>query len=171
MKTMTILSLMAMAVLLGCDKDDDDDNNVTGVDREFTMRAAMGNYAEIDAGKTAAAKAIDAGIREFGQMMVTDHGNAGSELKSIAGRLGLYAPDSLDAEHVALKNQLSTLTGREFDSVYIHAQVKDHQKTIALFEQESDNGNNDELVAFANKTLPHLRHHLHKADSLANNYE
>jgi len=162
---------LAAFAFAGCDKDDDDNNDINGTDRDFAMRAAMGNYAEIDAGQAAATKASDGEIKAFGQMMVTDHSGAGAELKSIASSLGLYAPDSLDAEHVALKAQLNGLSGRAFDSVYIHAQVKDHQKTIALFEQESRDGDHSQLVNFANKTLPHLREHLDKANSLAADYD
>lgn len=165
-------SLLALFVLLSCDKDDDDnDRDLNQTDRNFTTKATMANFAEIDAGQLAATKATEMGIRMFGQMMVTDHTTAKAELKNIAMSLGLYAPDSLDAEHVALKNQLMAATGREFDSIYIHSQVKDHQAAIALFELQRMNGDNEQLRDYAEETLPHLQHHLHMADSLANYYQ
>jgi putative membrane protein len=162
--------ILTMVVLsYACSKSDD--TTITSeMDRSFILQASMGNKAEIDAGQTASAKATDAGIKSFGQMMVTDHSDALSKLKTVAGSLGAYAPDSLDAEHVALKNQLASATGRAFDSIYIWAQVKDHQKTIVLFETEISSGNHTEVVAYANNTLPHLRHHLQQADSLSKKY-
>lgn len=170
MKKLFIPLSLVVVFLIACDKNDDNPNDINSTDRSFTTAAAMGNTAEIDAGTAAAAKAESAGIREFGAMMVADHGMAQSELKSIASQLNLRAPDSLDAEHTALKAQLASLSGREFDSVYIHAQVRDHERTIDLFEDLVDDGDNHQLRAFANKTLPHLRHHKHMADSLANTF-
>jgi len=96
---------------------------------------------------------------------------AGSKLKPIASGLGLYAPDSLDAKHVALKGQLSLLSGRAFDSVYIHSQVEDHQAAIDLFEDQVADGKQQDLKNFANETLPNLRMHKAHADSLANLYK
>jgi len=158
--------------LIACDKDDDDDNETYNQqDKNFAMMASMSNYAEIDAGQTASTKGTNAGIREFGSMMVRDHTKAGQELKPITSGLGLYSPDSLDAKHVALKAQLATLTGRAFDSVYIHSQVEDHQAAIDLFTDESEDGKQADLKNFATKTLPNLKMHKMHADSLANLYK
>ncbi|RYY10306.1 MAG: DUF4142 domain-containing protein [Chitinophagaceae bacterium] len=171
MKTKLLMAFLAISVMSGCDKDDDDDqNNISTNDRDFTMKANMANHAEVDAGQLAATKGMEAGVRDFGAHMVADHTTAKLELKDIATSLGVYAPDSLDAEHVQLKAQLMLLSGRAFDSVYIHSQVKDHQKAIALFEAQAGSGENRRLIDYANKQLPHLRMHLHTADSLAAEY-
>jgi putative membrane protein len=155
--------------LVACDKDDDDETETYNTqDKNFAMMAAMSNYAEIDAGSVASTKATNAGVKAFGQMMVMDHTKASAELKTLTSSIGLYSPDSLDAKHVALKAQLASLTGRAFDSVYIHSQVEDHNAAIDLFEDESDEGKNQSLKNFANATLPNLRMHKAHADSLAN---
>src|SRR5215207_7791198 len=142
-KTLLLYAVSAAVILVSCDKDDDDDTVVNSTDRNFTVMAAIANTAEVDAGQLAATKATDGGIRAYGQMMVADHGPAQAELKTIAAGLGLRAPDSLDAEHVALKAQLMAATGRQFDSLYIHSMVKDHQKAIDLFTNEKNQGNNN----------------------------
>lgn len=175
MKKLRLIPLaIGLAVsFIACDKDDDDDDNeiYNQQDKNFAMMAAMNNYAEIDAGQTASTKAQNNGVKAFGAMMVMDHTMAGNKLKPIASGLGLYAPDSLDAKHVALKAQLASLTGRAFDSVYIHAQVEDHRATIELFEDEVSDGKQQDLKNFANETLPNLRMHKAHADSLANIYK
>ena len=169
MKTLAVAIASCSLILFACDKDNDD-NDINNTDRNFTMMAQMSNFAEIDAGSLASAKAQNEGIRMFGQHMVTEHTQAKTELMSLAQGLSLNAPDSLDAEHVALKAQLMAASGRMFDSIYIHAQVRDHQKTIALFEDQVDDGENDRLQDYARAKLPHLREHLAKADSLAKNF-
>jgi putative membrane protein len=170
-KMLGIGLLCSIGFIAACDKDDDDNEAAyNDVDRNFTMKAAMSNFAEIDAGQLAASKGQSTGIREYGTMMVADHTDASSKLKSHASNLGLPAPDSLDAEHVALKTQLTAATGRMFDSLYIHSQVKDHQTAISLFETEVRDGRAGELKSFAEATLPKLRMHKAHADSLAKNY-
>lgn len=173
MKNYLVGCLLAAALFTGCDKDDDDanDTDVNNLDREFVLKASMANTAEIDAGQLAAANGTNEGIISFGQMMVTDHSAAKTDLQNIAADLQLYAPDSLDERHVMLKAQLMTLSGRAFDSVYIHSQVQDHQEAIALFEREADDGDNDRLENYARSLLPHLRNHLRVADSLAAFYQ
>jgi putative membrane protein len=168
MKKYVLIAVTAL-LFLSCDKNDD--NDVNNTDRDFTMKASMGNTAEVDAGQSASVKGTDAGVRMFGQMMVTDHTDAETQLKALASSFSLSAPDSIDAAHVALKTQLMSLSGRAYDSVYIKSQVQDHQTTISLFENEVNNGNNQQLINHANTLLPKLRMHKHMADSLANYYQ
>lgn len=169
-------SLMACALvafLFSCDKDDDENlpsNNISTADRNFVQQAAMGNQAELETSQLALTRGDDTAIRSFAQMMITDHQMAGSRLDSIATSLGLSTPDSLDAEHVALKAQLDTLSGRAFDSVYINTQVSDHQENITLFQGQRDNGTNQRLKDFAGSVLPSLQMHLQLADSISNRY-
>lgn len=161
--------VLTACMLSGCDKDDDDNGDGTGIndtDRQFVMMASMSNYAEIQEGQLAAVKAENEGIADYGQMMVTDHTTAGTELKTIATRLGLQAKDSLDQAHVMLMDTLESLSARAFDSVYIRSQVADHQKAISIFQNEAQNGQHQDLKKFATDLLPHLEMHLHHADSL-----
>jgi putative membrane protein len=57
-------------------------------------------------------------------------------------------------------------TGAAFDRGFIEAQVKAHQEAIALFEKQSNSGNDGDLKAFAQKQLPALRNHLKQAQDL-----
>src|SRR4051794_8247809 len=123
MKKYVIVCFCAAVILWSCDKNDNDNQtNINNTDRNFVLQASMANTAEIGAGQLAVSKA-SAPIAAYGQTMVMDHTQADSSLKSIATSVNLPAPDSLDAEHATLKNQLMSLAGRDFDSVYIHSQV------------------------------------------------
>ena len=140
---------------------------VNDTDREFALKAGMGNTAEVEAGAMAAEKSTNKDIKDFGSMMVKDHGDAQAKLKGIASSLSLNAPDSVDQEHKDMKTKLSGLSGKAFDTEYIAAQVKDHSATIALFEKEISNGINAQLKEFASATLPHIKMHLEKAEGIA----
>ena len=77
-------------------------------------------------------------MRDYAQRMVKDHQAADAKLKKIAGRGRTSTlPQSLDAEHQALKEKLSDLQGAAFDREYAKAMAKGHDKAVALFESAS----------------------------------
>jgi putative membrane protein len=62
---------------------------------------------------------------------------------------------------------LNSLSGRSFDTAYINSQIKDHQKTLSIFQMEINDGDNQNVRNYASKYLPHIQMHLQKADSLS----
>ncbi len=129
----------------------------------FMMRAAEGGMAEVEAGKMAAAKAQNPEVKQFGQQMVAEHTRANNELKALAGKKTVTLPTDLDPTHKAMAAKLNGLSGAEFDKEYMRGQVEDHEKTVALFQAQADNGTDAEAKAFAVKTLPNLKMHLDMA--------
>lgn len=129
-------------------------------DTAFAAKAAVGGMAEVALGKMAAAKGSDAQVKDFGSIMVTDHGKANAELMNIAKGKNLTLPAGLDAEHQAKSDSLGKLSGADFDKAYVAAMVEGHKKTLALMQSEAANGKNAELKAFAAKTAPVVQMHL-----------
>jgi putative membrane protein len=99
-------------------------------------------------------------VKDFGDMMVMDHGKANAELKSIAKGKNIMLPAGLDAEHQAKSDSLSKLSGKDFDIAYVNAMIDGHKKTLALMQSEANNGTDAELKAFAAKTAPVVQTHL-----------
>jgi putative membrane protein len=168
------VSVVFLAVaMVGCDKNDDNNNDNTDNtafnqnDSAFILNASMSNFAEISAGQAAAERGNDTTVSNFGNRMVTEHILAGQQLDSVLAGSGLTTKDSLDQAHLMLMDSLQTLTGIQFDTVYINSQIRDHQMAISLFQNEASNGNNDKLKSFANDMLPHLNDHLENAQSIA----
>jgi putative membrane protein len=141
--------------------------DVPAEDAAFSKDAAVASLAEIELGKLAAAKGADPEVKDFGRQMQTDHGKANDELKGIAKTEGIALPAGLDAEHRALYDRLSKLSGAEFDREYVKAMVDGHTKVAAKFEREADQGQDARLRDFARKTLPVTQQHLAMAKSLA----
>ena len=150
------------------------DNSATGTtgtsstasvsDDQFARKAAQGGLAEVELGRLASQKAESPDVKQFAQQMVTDHTQANQQLKQAAPSMNV--PDTLDAEHQALKDKLSSLSGKEFDREYMKAQLKDHQEAISLFRSESDNGQG-QLKSFAATTLPKIEDHARMARDIA----
>jgi putative membrane protein len=136
-------------------------------DRDFATKAGIANTAEIEVGQLAAQKGNDPGVKEFGSMMINEHGEAQAGLKTAVAGSGMSIADSVDQKHTALKTKLSGLSGKSFDREYIKAMVNGHKEVVALFENEISNGSHAGLKQFAQNTLPHIKMHLEKADSLS----
>lgn len=129
-------------------------------DTVFAAKAAVGGMAEVALGKMAASKGTDAQVKDFGNMMITDHGKANDELKNIATAKNISLPASLDAEHQAKSDSLSKLSGKDFDKGYVEVMIEGHKKTLALMQSEAANGKDAELKAFAAKSAPVVQMHL-----------
>jgi putative membrane protein len=135
--------------------------------QSFATQAAVIGKAEIELGQLAAQKSQDKNVREYAQRMVKDHKAADAKLKKIADQENLTLPQSLDAEHEALKQKLSGLQGAAFDREYAKAMAKGHDKAVALFESASQASQMPaELKEFAAATLPTLKEHKDMAHSL-----
>lgn len=129
-------------------------------DTTFAAKAAVGGMAEVALGKIAAAKSSDANIKDFGNMMVTDHSKANNELMAIDKAKNITLPATLDAEHQAKSDSLSKLSGKDFDKAYVAAMIEGHKKTLALMQSEAANGQDADLKAFAAKTARVVQTHL-----------
>src|SRR5687768_2570859 len=79
--------------------------------QSFVTQAAVIGKAEIELGQLAVQNSKDKSVRDYAQRMVKDHQAADAKLKKIAGQENLQLPQSLDAEHQALKEKLSGLQG------------------------------------------------------------
>lgn len=138
----------------------------SNADHHFVMDAAAGGLAEVELGKLAAEKASKDEVKKFGQKMADDHGKANDELKSLAQSKQITLPTATDAKHKATIDRLSKLSGDAFDKAYVQEMLKDHQKDVTAFRNESRTGKDPEVKAWAGKTLPTLEEHLKMVQDL-----
>ena len=136
-------------------------------DRKFVMEAAMGGMMEVELGRLAVERGASDAVKQFGQRMIDDHTRANQELMQLASAAGVTPPAALDAKHRATVAKMARLSGAAFDREYARQMVKDHEKTVALFQREADRGAHDGLKSFASAQLPALQEHLSMARALA----
>jgi putative membrane protein len=100
-------------------------------------------------------------------MMVKDHTAANGKLKAIADQKKLEVSTDAELLDKAKAMILDLRSAKSFDQAYANNQVKAHEATIEIFEDEAKNGDDPELKQFAAATLPTLKAHLEKAKELA----
>ncbi|HEU4552947.1 MAG TPA: DUF4142 domain-containing protein [Chitinophaga sp.] len=174
MKMMKLFLAGSMAIsafcFTACSDDDDDgigNHLISTHDKNFMTQASYGNWSEVDMGKLADSMSADAGVKMFGQKMQQDHTTAQNELDDIANDWDVTVPNGPDSMHIALKQQMMAMSPHMFDTAYANGQVRDHEKTIALFEDAAANSDQQRLKDYAKKYLPAIKMHKAMADTMA----
>jgi putative membrane protein len=133
------------------------------------MKAAMGGMMEVQGGQTAQQNAQNDRVKNFGQMMVTDHGQANQELMSLVSNKGMNIPNTLPADKQKMLDQMKNTKGTAFDKHYMGMMLSDHKKDVAEFKEEANKAKDPDLKAWVNKTLPVLQRHLDSAQAINGN--
>jgi len=136
-------------------------------DAQFVLKASASDLAEINLGYIALKQSQNDEVKQFAQRMVKDHNQSSKELLLIAGKKSLNPAAQADAKHKAVADKLLTLKGADFDRTYMEQMVVDHQKAVALFKSQADQGKDEELKKFAAKTLPAIQMHLKMAQEIS----
>lgn len=145
-------------------KKTDSNGALSSGDRKFMEKAAIGGLAEVQMGQLAKDHGMSDEVKSFGNRMVTDHGKANEELKSLASSKGISLPTDLDRKHKSKMDKLAKLQGPDFDRAYMKDMVSDHKKDVSEFKKESKKAKDADLQKFASSTLPTLEEHLAMAE-------
>jgi putative membrane protein len=135
-------------------------------DKDFVNQATAAGMAEVDLGKLGAEKATDQSVKQFAQRMVDDHSKANEQLIKILADKKVEVPKELPADATSTKDQLSGLSGADFDREFMTHMVSGHEKAVALFDKESKEGQDAQLKQFAEQTLPTIQDHLKQAQEI-----
>ncbi|MGN5595755.1 DUF4142 domain-containing protein [Stutzerimonas nitrititolerans] len=134
----------------------------------FVDEASAKGLAEIETAKLALEKGTAEDVKAFAQKMIDDHTRANQKLAEIAGQNeDLQLSDEATLMDKAKAMILKLRDGESFDQAYANNQVVAHEQTIELFRNYAEQGDNADLKAFAQSTLPKLEQHLQEAKQLA----
>src|SRR5579864_1444109 len=123
-------------------------SKLSAADKTFMINAAKGGMMEVEMGKMAAQNGQNADVKKFGNRMVTDHSKANNELMTLAKEDGVSLPGAKSA-------------GKwKSDKDYMNDMVKDHEKDLAEFQKEAQNGTDPDVKAFAAKGAKMVSTHL-----------
>lgn len=120
----------------------------------------MGSMMEVQTGQLAQQQANNPRVKDFGSMMVTDHGKAVDDIKGMASARNMNLPQSLPADKQKMVDQLKALNGAAFDKKYVSMMLEDHQKDVAKFKSEADKAQDPQLKQWVQNTVPVLQKHL-----------
>ncbi|SEH81212.1 putative membrane protein [Methylobacterium sp. 275MFSha3.1] len=146
-------------------------NSLVGVSpntQDFVTQAAISDMFEIQTSKLAQEKK-DTKANEFANKMIADHTTSSDAIKAMvqSGKVKADIPGSLDSKHQSMLDKLKGLNGDDFEKQYRSDQISGHKDTVDLYKRYAKSGDNADLKAFAEKTLPIVEHHQKMAEDLA----
>jgi putative membrane protein len=160
--------LMMSVGFIGCAHASDSSSNSSDklTDANIAAIVVGANKIDISAGKIALDRSEDKRVRGFAQRMVTDHQGVLNAAVELVTRLGVtpenndlvFALSKQSAEHEA---KLKSLTGKEFDKLYIDHEVAYHEAVIGVIKTQLIPGSsNQELKDMLTSVLPAFDAHL-----------
>lgn len=136
-------------------------------DQQFVDFAAQTDMVEANLGQLAQTAAATQPIKDYGQMLVTDHTNDYNQLYAVAHQANLNMPNAIDAEHnKTMIDPFQKLKGAAFDRRYVREMIAGHTKAIEVYKKEAAGAENPALKSYAETALPVLQKHLTAAKDL-----
>ncbi len=130
------------------------------IDAYFAKAAACINKFEIEAGEVAVQRAQNQEVKNFAQMMVTEHKKGQSELDNILRQANWTAPAKLDSTHTEMIDFFGQLEGQQFDSEYMSTMAAGHAMAVSMFKDKAKTLKNSELRTWVERQVPALEKHL-----------
>jgi putative membrane protein len=145
-------------------------------DPQIAATVVTANQVDIDAGTLAKSKASSPEVKNFAQLMITDHTGVNRQAKDLVTRLKV-TPEPNDTSKSLQKgghenlSALKKLSGSAFDRAYVAHEVTYHQQVIdALDNTLIPNAQNADLKNLLVKVRPafvaHLEHAKHLQSTL-----
>ena len=141
-------------------------------DPQIAAIVVTANQVDIDAGKLAVSTSHSAPVRDFAQLMITDHSGVNGAATQLVQKLHV-TPEPNDTSKSLQKGgddnlaALRALQGADFDRAYVDHEVAYHQAVIdAVDKVLIPNAHNAELKALLVKVRPAFVAHLEHAKKL-----
>lgn len=169
---MTLMHKLSLAALLSTLPFVASAQGTQLTDPQIAAIVVTANQVDIDAGTLAENTTHTKPVKNFAELMVTDHTNVNKSAVALATRLNL-TPET-NATSDALKKEgddnvaaLKALKGHAFDKAYVDHEVAYHQQVIdAMDKMLIPSAKNDELKALLVKARPAFVAHLEHARAL-----
>lgn len=128
----------------------------------FVSVVPSANEFEIKSSELALEKAEAPDLKDAAKMIIADHKKAGDKLKAVLKGKGvdLAEPVVLAPKHQKMLDQLQTVSGKDFDTLYLDMQAQAHMEAIGIFRTYAGSGDDQSVVGFAKETLPSLETHM-----------
>ncbi len=135
-------------------------------DKQFLMTASQSDYTEMTFSKLALQKSSNPQVKAYAQKMIDDHTKLEQEMKPIADQMSVTPPTTLDSMHQQKYDQLSSLSGMDFDKQYMSDMDTDHHASLDSFKTEETTTTNAQLKPVVKKGEKVVAQHTVMADKM-----
>jgi putative membrane protein len=134
----------------------------------FANEAAASNQFEILSAEVALKRSQSPEVKDFAASIIKDHRRAQDELQAAAKADSINLTVNLTAEQVQSLKALEQAEDSQFDSAFLSAQMKAHDRAISILGSYADAGEAGSLKTWATAYYPTVRMHKVRSQSLSN---
>jgi putative membrane protein len=132
----------------------------------------VGDSLEVEEAQLALTRSQNAAVKDFANMLVTDHKAHLDNLRKLAGKSDIgreaNSADQTAAASAATFGQLQSMgADAGFDKAFIDAQIQAHTRDIAALKTMRAAAKDDDLQKDIDATIPVLDRHLARAKTVA----
>lgn len=128
---------------------------------DFVKQAGSSDLYEKTSSQMVMKDAKNPKVKQFAQMMVSDHNKSTADIMAAAKTDGLKpGKPKLLPEHAQLISQLKAAKPADREKVYVQQQVTAHEQALALHQTYSQGGDKPNLKAASAKVVPVVQQHL-----------
>jgi putative membrane protein len=136
-------------------------------DSGYIREAASLNQAEVRLGTLAEQRSSNTAVKQFAQQMVASHSSMGQQWTSLAAQSGLPTSVPLNSIQQQSADQLSKLSGADFDRAYMNAMVADHEQAAGTLQRIGTYAQSAEVKRLAASGVSATQQHLSLARQVA----
>jgi putative membrane protein len=124
-------------------------------DIAFVIQATEGGRKEINLARDALPQLKQPELKRIAEMLVSDHTGANARLSKLAETKGWPLPALQPAAPPP-----SGTASSNFDDSWTAEMIAGHERSVALYRAQAQNGEDKELRNYARETLPTIERHL-----------
>lgn len=132
---------------------------------EFLVKSSDARMMDSKEGKLAVQKGTNAGIQNYGSLMVKDQAMLLKKIKELATKRQITLPADISNDKHEGHEDLQGKTGEDFDKKFIKMMILDHERDIKIFKKATEY-DDSEISNFAKKYLPLIQSHLDKIKAI-----
>jgi putative membrane protein len=145
---------------------EDSQPTVSPAEQDFMMKAAQAHLSEIDLARFAMQRSQNPDVKDYANMIESDHTRALEDLTDLMKDKGVSQPKTLNPETKMEIEKMTELSSPDFDREFANMMVADHEKAVEMFHDQLDIAENPDVKKYADDLLPKLEMHLEKAQKL-----
>jgi len=173
LSTLCLVIALSLLGLSACNRNsgvqaarEDRPPDATPAEQDFMMKTTQAHLSEMDMAMLAMQKSQNADVKDYANMIQSDHRNAVEDLTDLMKDKNVSQPSVLTPEAKADIEKMTALSGAEFDREFVNMMVSDHQKMVEMFRDQAAIAQNPDVKKYAEDLLPKLQMHSDKAQKL-----
>lgn len=129
-------------------------------DREFLTEAAQMGQAELALVQAGQQKGFSEDTKRVANELTASHKDANQQLSQLAANKGVQIPNQPTASERSRIEDIQKLQGERFDKDFHNQLIKDHRRSISLYEKAAKSASDPDIRSWAQRMVPVLQQHL-----------